>query len=413
MAETVRGFQDMLNDYLPNELLREELIKRDYLLSKVEKDDSWKGGPLVVPFKAAGASSVAFGSLTASTDIAEDKYVRGQVDAQKEAWGSMIFNHRDLMEHDMVSEQNFLKILPGAIEDFMDYLKNVVSVNLLNGTHFATLTATGGASGTIVVDRPDRFVIGQKVIVDDSGSSPVTGYVRSIVMDTKTITLYDARTSGSLVNYTGYSVAEGAKCYNDGAQDNAFSSLRGALLSSTNGGTSTLYGQTKTTYPYLQAINVDGSDITASNIMEKIFDALTTIRQLGKGNPTDVVMSYKNIGSCMKVIEASKGAFNVKPGSQSASQYGWMEIEVGSVTNGGLKLVGVQEADDDLIMFLDWRALKFHSNGFFRKRKAPDGKEYFEIRNTTGYQYIIDVCLFGELVVIRPSYCGALHTISY
>jgi hypothetical protein len=90
-----------------------------------------------------------------------------------------------------------------------------------------------------------------------------------------------------------------------------------------------------------------------------------------------------------------------------------MEIEVGSVTNGALKLVGVQEADDDIIIFLDWRALKFHSNGFFRKRKSPDGKEFFEVRATTGFQYLIDVCLFGEMVVIRPSYCGILYNISY
>jgi hypothetical protein len=124
-------------------------------------------------------------------------------------------------------------------------------------------------------------------------------------------------------------------------------------------------------------------------------------------------MSYKNLASCIKVIEASKGAFNVVPGSQRASQYGWTEIEVGSVTKGALKLVGVQEADDDIIMFLDWRGLKFHSNGFFQKRMSPDGIEYFEVRATSGFQYIVDVCLFGELVVNRPSYCGVLYSISY
>lgn len=410
---TTRSFQDMLNEFLPNELLKEEFIKRDYLLSKVEKQNDWLGGTLIVPFKAAGASSVAFGSLTASTDIGEDKYVRGEVSGHKEVWGSMIFNHRDLMEHGQVSEQNFLKILPGSVEDFMDYMKNVVSVNLLNGAHFATLIADGDASGNITVDRPDRFVIGQKVIVDDGDSATATGYVRTINMNTKVVTLYDARTGGSVVNLSGYTVAQAAKCYNDGAISDSFSSLRDALLSAANGGSSTLYGVTKTLYPYLQAINVDGADITATNIMQKIFDALTTIRQLGKGNPTDVVMSYKNLASCIKVIEASKGAYNVVPNSMRASQYGWTEIEVGSVTKGALKLVGVQEADDDIIMFLDWRALKFYSNGFFQKRKSPDGVEYFEVRATTGYQYIVDVCLFGELVVHRPSYCGILYGIDY
>ena len=410
---TTRTFQDMLNEYLPNELLKEEFVKRDYVLTKVEKDNNWLGGNLVVPFKAAGASSVAFGSLTASNDIAEDKYVRGNVASQVEVWGSLIFNHRDLMEHEAISEQNFLKILPGTIEDFMDYMKNVVSVNLLNGAHFAKLTADGDNTGVIVVDRPDRFVIGQKVIIDDDDSVTATGYVSAINMNTLSVTLVTARGGATPLDCTNYTEAQNAKVYNDGANSSSFSSLRGALLSAANGGTSTLYGVTKTLYPYLQAINVTGASITAVNIMEKLFDSLTTVRQLGKGSPSDFVMSYKNLASCIKVIEASKGAFNVVPGSMRASQYGWTEIQVGSVTKGAITLVGVQEADDDVIMLLDWRGIKFYSNGFFKKRMSPDGIEYFEIRNTSGYQYVVDMCLFGELVVQRPSYCGIIHSISY
>ena len=411
---TSRTFQDMLNDYLANDILEEAFVKRDFLLSKVEKDNSWKSGPLIVPFKAAGASSIAFGSLTASNDIGEDKFVRGEVSSIKEAWGSMIFNHRDIMEHDKISEQNFLKILPGAVEDFMDYMKNVVSCNLLNGSHFATLTATGGAGGTMTVDRPDRFMINQKVVVDDGDSLPSTGYVSAINMNTKVVTLTAARDgAGGAVDLSGYTVAQSAKCYHDGSQSNAFSDLKAALLSAANGGSSTLYGQTKVSYPYLQAINIDGSTITAANIMEKIFDALLTVRQFGRGNPTDVVMSYGHFSNCMKVIESSKGAFNVTPGSTKASQYGWTELEVGSVTKGGLKLVAVQEMDNDVIHIIDWRALKFYSNGFFKKRMSPEGKEFFEVRNTTGYQYIVDVCLFGEFVVLRPSYCGIIYGITY
>lgn len=414
---TTRSFSTMLNDYLPNELLKEELVKRDFLLSKVEKDDSWKGGTLVVPFKGAGASSVSFASLTDSSNITEDQYVRGEVSGHKEVWGSMVFNHRDIMEHDLLSEQNFLKLLPDTIESFMDYFKNAVSVNLLNGAHFAKATADGDASGNLTVDRPDRFVLGQAVFIDDDDSTPANSntacWVSAINMNTSVVTFVTAKGGATPVNLSTYTLAQNTKCYHPGAQASAFSSLRGAVLSAANGGDSTLYGQTKTAYPYLQAINVDGSDITAVNLMQKIFDALTTIRRLGRGNPTDVVMSYKNFGTCLKIVEASKGGFNVSPGSSKASQYGWSELEVGSVTRGGLKLVAVQEADDDVIFFIDWRALKFHSNGFFKRRKSPDGIEYFESRATTGYTYIVDVCLFGELVVHRPSYLGILHSISY
>lgn len=425
---TQRTFQAMLNDFLPNELLKEEMVKRDFLLNKVEKDDTWvgasgasgNGGNLIVPFKAAGASSIAAGSLSASNDVAEDSYVRGVITTQPEIWGSMLFNHRDLMEHETISEKNFLKILPDAVNDFMDYMKNVVSVNLLNGKHFAKLTADATAStGIITVDRPDRFVIGQKVVISDSGTgADIVGYVYNgaggIDMNALTVTLVTARGGSTNVDFSANNktVANTAKVYNDGFKANGMSDLRSALLSSANGGTSTLYGQTKTSAPYLQAINISGALVTAANIVEKLFDGYTTTRRLGKGNPTDIVMSYNNLGLVLKVVEASKGAYNVKQGSQKASQYGWTEISIGSVTNQDLKFVGVQEMDDDIVMYLDWRALKFYSNGFFRKRKSPDGIEYFEVRAQTGFQYIIDVCLFGDLVVNRPSYCGIMYGIS-
>jgi hypothetical protein len=416
---TTRSFQAMLNDFLPNDLLKEEMVKRDFLLNRVEKDDTWigasgssgNGGSLIVPFKAAGASSVAAGALSASNDIAEDSYVRGVIYTQPEIWGSMIFNHRDLMEHESISEKNFLKILPDAVNDFMDYIKGVVSVNLLNGPHFAKTTAAStSAAGLIVVDRPDRFVLGQKCIV--VGVTDATCYVGAININTKTITLWTTRAGTTAYDFSANNVASGAAVYNEGFKTAAMSDLRNMLLSAANGGGSTLYGQTKVTYPYLQALNVSGATITASNIVEKLFDAYTQTRLYGKGMPTDIVMSYTNFAYVMKVIEASKGAYNVSPGSNKASQFGWNEIEVGSVTGQRLKLIGVQEMDNDIIMLLDWRGLKFFSNGFFRKRKSPEGNEYFEVRATTGYQYIIDICLFGDLVLNRPSYQGIIHSIS-
>jgi hypothetical protein len=408
---TNRTFQDMLNDHLNYDLLKEELLKRDYILSKVDRDDDWLGGPLVVPFKAAGASSVSFGGLTASNDIGEDKPVRGEITVQPEVWGSLLFNHRDLMEHNKVSEQNFLKILPDAIDDFMDYIKMVVCLNITNGAHIAKLTADGDASGHITVDRPERLVIGQKVGLKSDTVALAYYYVTGMVMDSGVITVSTVR-NGSAADVSAYTSAANTKCYVDGAFANSMTSLKSSLLSAANGGSTTLYGQTKTLYPYLQSINVLGSSVSATNLLEKIFDAFTVIRNRGKGNPLNVLMSFKHLGTAMKLIEASKGAFNVVPGSTKVTQYGWNEIMVMGV-KGTLTLVGIQEIDDDWIGFIDWRALKFHSNGFFRKRVGPDGKEYFEVRATTGYYYISDVACCGDLVLNRPSYCGILHSISY
>jgi hypothetical protein len=410
---TTRSFSAMLNEFLPNVLLKEEMVKRDYVLANIDKDNNWKSGNLIVPFKGGQASSVSSGSLTASNDVAEDTFVRGTVSSPVEVWGTMLFNHRDLLEHDKISEQNFLKILPDTVDDFMEYLKFVVSNALLNGAHFAKTTAASSANdGNLTVDRPDKFTIAQKVIIAATSPATITAYVKAININSKVVNVVTTRGGSTVVDFSANNVASGAKVYNDGFQSSSFSSMKGILLSAINGGDTNVASVAKTSYPYLQAINVDGSDITASNIVEKCFDAFTKTRVLGKGKPTDIVMSLTNLGYVMKVVEASKGAYNVVPNSRKASQYGWTEIAIGSVTNQELKFVGVQEMEDDSIMLLDWRSWKFYSNGFFRKRKSPDGIEFFEVRATTGYQYLIDICLFGEQTCLRPSYNGILYGVA-
>lgn len=411
MSTTV-SFSNMLNQYLPVSLLFEDIKKRDWLLKNIEQDDSWLGGTLIIPFLGAVGSTVTFGSLAAANDIAEEISVRGQLAAYQECWGSMIFNETDLMQHGKLSDQNFLKIIPEALERHASYFKGVISQSLLTGSFVAKATANGDASGNITVAQPDRFQIGMKVQVDDDDSSPVTGYVSSINLNTGVINLVTARGGATPVNLSAYTVAQNAVIYQDAQQANGFTSLRSQLLSAANGGATNHLGVAKTAYPFLQAINVSGADVTAANILSKIFDAYVTIRRLGGGSPFKVVMSYKNFGSCLKVLETQKGAYNVKPGSSSTQVYGYDEIEVGGFA-GTLSLVGIQEMDDDIIYFLDMKSMKFYTNGGIRRRKSPDGKEYFEVRNTTGFQYIVDHCIFGDLVVHEPKKNGIMFSISY
>lgn len=413
---TTRTFQDMLNEYLPNKLLKEELLKRDYILSNIEKDDKWKGGKLIVPFKAAGASSVKMGGLTAANDISEDLHIRGSIDDYKEMWGSMIFNHRDLMDHSgKIVEDSFLKILPDAVEDFMEYIKMVASIQMGTGPHFAKVTdATNAATGLMVVDHIDRFVLGQKCILDDDNSATLAVYVTAINVNTDTVTLSLTR-GGAAADVSAYTVAQNAKFYTDGADSTSFTSIRSVLLSAANGGSSTVHGKSKVAYPFLQAVNVDGSSITASNILDKLFDAYTEVRKKAKGRADRFVMSYKHFGSVLKLIEnKTNGAANwqITVEDKKASLYGWDEVVINSV-KGKLTVVGIQEWDDDVIALLDMKAMIFRSNGFFQKRKSPEGLEYFEVRNTTGFQYIIDISLFGELEINKPGHCGIIYGISY
>ena len=413
---TTRSFQAMLNEYLPNKLLKEEMVKRDYILSNIEKDDSWKGGKLIVAFKGAGASSIKMGGLTAANDISEDVYVRGSIDDYKEMWGSMIFNHRDLMDHSgKIVEDSFLKILPDTVEDFMGMMKMVASVQMGTGPSFAKVTdATNAATGLMVVDHIDRFELGMKVTLDDDNSAAADYYVTAINVNTDTVTLSATR-GGAAADVSAYTVAQNAKFYTDGAFSTAFNSIKSTLLSAANGGGSTIHGVSKLAYPFLQAVNVSGASITATNIVDKLFDAYTEVRKRAKGKADRFIMSYKNFGSVLKAIESkSNGAANwqITQKGKTASIYGWDEIVISSV-KGDLTVVGIQEWDDDVIAILDMKSMVFRSNGFFKKRKSPEGLEYFEVRNTTGFQYIIDICCFGELEINKPGHNGIIYGISY
>jgi hypothetical protein len=406
----------MLNEHLSYDLLKEEMIRRDWLLQNVQRDDGWKGGTLIVPFQGSHASSAKWGGLSGQADIDQPDYIRGQVTSQKELWGSILFNHRDLIEHDgRVSEKSFLRVLPEVLDDHMTYIKERSSLNMLNGSA-DNAAADGTAGGLLKVKHPERFTIGEKVFVDDdnSGVSPV-GYVTNIDMNTGELTIFDARSAGAAVDLSAYTVAQNAKVYFDGTEpgtDNGFTSLRSQILSAANGGSASLFGQTKTAYPFLQSIQVDGSGITASNILDRIFAAYVKVLNRSSGRPTKVVMSYKNYAAVMQNLELGKGQYHIDQKSRNVTSHGWSSINVLGA-KGELELVAVQEQDDDLIYYLDTRGVKFHSNGFFRKRVAPDGKSYFEIRAAAGFSYVVDILLFGELVVNRPSAQGVLHSVDF
>ena len=418
MATTATNvtFNDMLKEFMPYELLVEEIKRRNFFWNKVEKEDTWMGGSLRVPFEGAEASSLSFGNLTASNDIAENKEVLGTVSSYRELWGSMIFNERDLDLHgDMKS--SFLKILPNKIDQFVKKMSDRVSQSLLLGDAICKLTATGGATGELTVDHPERLTIGEKVSVCAVGvTAAVIGYIRTINMNTKVCVAYDARTGGAVVNYSAFTVANGAALYTQGivvtgqtaVQGIGFSSLKDALLSLANGGSTNLYGVAKTAYPYLQAQNISGAAITADNILEKLFDAFFDVSTLGKGMPTSIVCSMKHFKNCAKTLELDRRY----SATDKAAGYGWRKVTVMG-NDGEMEIIGVRDMDDSEIFILDWSSMKFFGSHFFDRKRHMNGDEFFLERATTGYTYIVDIRFYGDLVVHAPSYNGIVYGITY
>lgn len=413
MATAVNtSFQNMLNEYLPNSLMMDELIKRDWFLSNMEIDNNWGGSKIVVPFRGANASTVEFGQLAGSSDISQSETVRGHIDSYVEVWGSLIFNHKDLMDHSgKIPETTFLKILPNELDMHLDYFKQVISQALGNGSHFAKFVSNGGVNGVIEVDHIERFQLGQKLEIKDSDSVKLPVYVIAMDINASTITVSATR-GGAAADVSAYTTAQAAKCYHPGVLDNgSFVSVREALLSAANGGSATLHGVSKLAYPMLQAIQLNGASVTAANILDKIFDGYTTVRRKARGNANTVLVSFLHLGSIMKLLESQKGPFIVTK-QPSASIYGWTEIEITTV-KGVLKIVAIQELDDDCIFYLDLKSMTLRTRGGFKKRVSPEGREFFEIRNTQGYQYVIDNSFFGATEFSKPGHNAVMHSISY
>lgn len=407
-------FQTLLNEYLPNKLLEAEMMKRDFFLSNIEMDDGATSGKVIIPWKSAGASSIAFNSLTAASDVSQSAFLRGSITSLPEIWGTMLFNSADLQDHSgKIPETTFLKILPNEIDDFVTYFRDVVSIQATTGPHFALALGDGQAGGTIVVNHIDRFQIGQKASLDDDNSSPVSVYVTAVDVNTGAVAGYpgsgtvtvSATRGGAALDISAYTTAQNAKFYHDGVWDGSaatvMTSIKNALLSSALGGGTTLHGKTKATYPVLQATLVSGASATATNLLDTIFDAVTAGRAKNRSNADTVVLSYKHLGTIFKILEVQKGAYRVV--SDAKTLYGWTELVIGSV-KGNLKIVGVMEMEDSEIFILDMKSMKFYSNGaVFKKQKSPDGNEYTVVRNTTGFQYLLDISFQAELGHLKPS----------
>lgn len=407
------NFSTMLKRYMPTDMLVEEMKKRNYFFRKVNKDESWMGGRYEVPFEGAEASSVKLGSLPEASDISQTEAVLGYEDQYKEIWGSMVFYEKDLdLNNDL--KGSFLKLLPGKLNQFLTKMEKDFSHHVLLGAVIDTLTANGTNVGVAAVNFPERFVRGQKMQIRNSDPVAADVYVIAIDMNAKTITVSATR-GGAALDISAYTTAKASALYIDGAVNtgtgavqNTFNNLKTSLLSAANGGVASIHNQTKTSYPFLQSQNFDGSGITEATVLEEVYDAFLETERIGKGQPTEVIMSYKHFGSCVKSLEVAR---QFTKGDSSAG-FGFRSLDLIGPA-GSMTITALREFDNDCIAIVDWKALKLAGSHFFDRKRHGGNEEYYMTRATTGYVYIVDVRLFGNLIVQNPSYCGIIYGISY
>ena len=417
------AFSAMINEYLPYELLKNELFGDDVLLKKIDIKEGWlDGATLQVPFKEASASTVVYGELEAESDIAQSVLEKGSLSAHKTVTSSLRFAHRDLQDHKGgVSKKSFLKILPNELDDHLKLLRGLIVNNFLNGVKLAvvkgTVDSTDAAAGILPVNNPQKLKLNMKLdfLVNAADSTPTTVYVKELDIPARKAKFVTARGGVTPVDFT----AVGQVAVVDSfltlpkAWGKGFVSIKDMLLPAAVGGVAQIAGKTKSAYSYLQAYAKSGSNITATSILTPLFDMQTEICTYTPAEPKEIWMSYKNLGTSLKEIEKSKGAFNIVPGSRKTDVFGYDTVEIGSVAGGTLKLVGIKIMDDDFIAFMDNGVLDFHTDSFIRRIKSPDGLEYHTTRTVNGYFHIIDHECHGDLMLNKPNGCGVLHSISY
>lgn len=400
-------FSSMLREFTPYNLMVEEMKKRDYFFNKAKKRLGWKpGAVMIVPFEGGEASSLSFGALTASNNIAETVAVEGSISTLPELWGTMLFNEKDLDNDGL--EKSFMQIIPGKLNQFMSRMQQRVSICMLGDGSIAKLTSNGLASGVTSVDRPELFTVGEYVEVDDDDSAKANGYVTAVDVSAGTITIKDARSAGSAVDLSGYTTAQNAKVYLPNGVASGFTGLKSQLLSSANGGSSTLFGQTKASYPFLQAYNHDGSSITANNILDVLYDGFFDVATVGKGAVTEILMSYKNFKNCAIALQNSR---RFQAGEKNGG-YGFRSIDLLGPEND-MRITGIREMPDDACYHIDWNAVEIVGDKFFERKRHMNNEEFYLTRATTGYTYIVDWKFYGDCVLKAPSHCGITHSISY
>lgn len=408
------SFSDMLKNYRPINILKDEVKKRDYMFRNIKKDQSWKGGRYQIPVNTSPATSVKFGALTAAAAIDELKATMAYETSYVEIMQSLIFNQRDLASGDNY-EGSFLKVMMDTLEPAAMYYKEIISHSLLIGSRIDVLTANGDTLGTGVasVNFPERFELDQLVVLKDSDTR-AEFYVIAIDLNAKSVTFSSSR-GGSAASIAAYTVANSAGIYYDGtintstgAAENTMNSLRDGLLSAANGGSANLHNVAKASYKQWQAHQENLAGASAETLIEYLFKAWVTASRKGRGNPSEVLLSYDNFQYIVNSLETNR-RFSV---SDLKADYGFTSVRI-SGPAGALKITALPEMDNDIAPIVDWNAFRLAGMRFFEPVKSPkDGDIVFQVRNTTGYQYIMDVAFYGNLIFYHPSYCGIGYGIS-
>jgi hypothetical protein len=302
----------------------------------------------------------------------------------------MIFDQADLERH-MSLEKSFVSALPRKLQGLVRRMADLINLTVVGDGSIGTLAANGDATGAVSVGRAATAFLhnGMKVEIDDGNSAAVSGYVQSLDTNAGTFTLKDAATGGSAVDLTNYTTAQSAKVYLVNGSGTRPTSLVDLCFSAANGGADSLYSGAivKSASPIYQPFT---EDISASNtgatLLASLYDVMFAMVESGRdGMNSEILVPFNAYKAISKQLETNVN-FEKK---DEEKIYGSTAITIIG-PDSELKIRTARGVPAGKAMILNYDAVSIASYGELIQKGKKVGAEHFEVRNTTGYQMIVD-----------------------
>lgn len=441
-----RSWQAAVNDKIDGPMILNKL-KRNLWIKKLMEEKGWigtgeldGGGSLprnskVIAFLGSETHATKIGAFQDPDKIQIADPIRGLVESFVDMTGSMRVRQNDIKAH---QGKGLVTSLLGKFDKQTDHAMSgfnlAIEDGILNGSVISTVSSIAScASGLLTLDSVEKIGIGMGVQLGGSDATSKGGefFVTAVNKNTG-VCEFSATLGGGAANLTNYVASTAALTYvcvngsvstSTGLVAYGFDSLQSILLSAANGGGSTYLGKTKTAYPFLQAMNKDGSEMTASDMLPRLFEyyhkdiALKTRHPEGV-KPSDVMLSPLNYAIALISLEQYKGAF-YRNTDAKANPYGWESITLGSKTSGGeLRLNRVENLGNTIIPIVNMDTFALTSmNGieFIEDpNNAGNDKYWYVVRATTAaaYTWVLDFVLSAQFVCGNPESNAIIHSVS-
>lgn len=409
---TAQVFNHMLKRFQPWQAMEDYVKRSDFFLKKVEIKKDFVEDEMTIPFITAGHTNVRAGKLTPTNEVTRGDGAVGLLKDSElmELWGTIKVTSKDIRKHKS-AEKTFKAMFPSKVSGLMETMKEQVSIMFLQDGSICSVSAfaTDGTDGAVIVDRPERLSVRQRLDLSD-GPNTVDAYIKEIDMETAKVTFVTAEGGSTAVDLSAtganLTVAD-TKIYVYDHANNEHSTLKSMLLPASKGGDANLHGVSKLSSPILQAHYEDCSGFSATSILDDMFKVVRKVKQRGKVKKSSVAVPYFAFNDMVLKAQASKrySAGDVEAG------FGFDKVTLQGA-GGSMEVYGVFDLTDTGYI-IDWENLCLATQEMFSTNRDLGDEPWHAERTEDGMVYLLDIAFRGGLAIRKASGFGILDKLNY